>query len=798
MRGGLVLGVALALAGCGAAGSPPAARPKAPVRVLTMAKGPGVCRAATEDEQHHALALRDAARRAGAPPLLAVDYPLDGSVFPPEIAAPTFLWHDGSSEADRWLVEVTFADGTALRALVTGDPPPQGTVDPRCVAVTNELYRPTAEQASARAWKPCPDLWEEMKTRSAGGAATAVLYGFPEGGDRVVSQGAVTFTTSADRLNAPIFYRDVPLMPSATEEGVIKPLDQSAQPLIAWRLKDVARDDSRLLLTGMPSCANCHSFSADGKTLGMDLDGPTGDKGAYVLASIRPRMVIEDPDVVTWNAFPGKTPGLNTLGFLARVSPDGRHVIATVNEALYVRNFTDYRFSQVFYPTRGILAVLSRETGRIEALPGADDPAYVHCDPTWSPDGETIVFARAPARDPYDRARPLATYADDPNETPIQYDLYRIPFRGGKGGRAEPIAGASGNGKSNSFPKITPDGRFIVWVQARNGQLMRPDGQLWIVPFAGGRPRRMLCNTARMNSWHSFDPSGRWMVFSSKQNTPYTQMFLAHLDAEGNDSPAILIEGATAANRAVNIPEFVNAAYDGLQSIEAPVTAYHAFFKKGNDLARAGRYREALTEYEKALGPVRKSWRINDWRIHDSLAKVYFKLGEMDDALEHATASLEMNPANAEMQGTAGLLLFQKGDLSGARHHLDMALRLAPDDARTCFNRASVRLNQGDSAGAAGDFTRVLALDPSHADALAGRGVARLAQGDLAGAQQDLDHALALNPRDTSALAFRAQVRERRGDRPGARRDLEQALTLAPPGSADQVSLRQQLEWMRR
>jgi hypothetical protein len=30
-------------------------------------------------------------------------------------------------------------------------------------------------------------------------------------------------------------------------------------------------------------------------------------------------------------------------------------------------------------------------------------------------------------------------------------------------------------------------------------------------------------------------------------------MFLTHLDPEGNDSPAILIEDATAANRAVNM-----------------------------------------------------------------------------------------------------------------------------------------------------------------------------------------------------------------------------------------------------
>ena len=46
--------------------------------------------------------------------------------------------------------------------------------------------------------------------------------------------------------------------------------------------------------------------------------------------------------------------------------------------------------------------------------------------------------------------------------------------------------------------------------------------------------------------------------------SPYTQMYLTHIDEEGNDSPAILIENSTAANRAVNLPEFVNIPPDGL------------------------------------------------------------------------------------------------------------------------------------------------------------------------------------------------------------------------------------------
>jgi len=182
----------------------------------------------------------------------------------------------------------------------------------------------------------------------------------------------------------------------------------------------------------------------------------------------------------------------------------------------YVANFKDYRFLQVFYATRGVLTVYDRTTGRRQSLAGADDPRCVQTNATWSPDGKYLVFARAEGKDAYPEGRKMAEYANDPNETEVQYDLYRVPFNGGQGGQAEPIAGASRNGKSNSFPRVSPDGRWIVFVEARNGLLMRPDSQLYIVPAAGGVARRMRANTPLMNSWHSFSPNGRWLVFSSK------------------------------------------------------------------------------------------------------------------------------------------------------------------------------------------------------------------------------------------------------------------------------------------
>ena len=60
-----------------------------------------------------------------------------------------------------------------------------------------------------------------------------------------------------------------------------------------------------------------------------------------------------------------------------------------------------------------------------------------------------------------------------------------------------------------------------------------------------------------MNSWHSWSSNGRWLVFSSKANTAYTQLFLTHIDENGESTPPVVLDRFTGSDRAANIPEFV-------------------------------------------------------------------------------------------------------------------------------------------------------------------------------------------------------------------------------------------------
>jgi len=698
------------------------------------------------------------ASRQPAP--ITIDYPEQGSIFPPEITPPAFLWRDPVEGAAVWRVEIKFAGGAPVRAQSRGERLPIGEIEARAVAETNQPPKWNPQIAAARSWTPDTETWEAIKKRSVKRPATITITGYlEEKSKQAVSRGQVAFQTSKDPVGAPIFYRDVPLMPSETEKGVIKPLAAAAVPLIGWRLRDVGEPKSRLLLEGLHTCANCHSFSRDGKTLGMDLDGPRNDKGMYAIVSLAPQTTIRNEDVVNWGSFRGQLGADLRVGFMSQVSPDGRHIVTMIDRPepdpgakqrggarpgrghFYVANFKDYRFLQVFYPTRGILAWYDRATGRLQPLPGADDPRYVHTNAVWAPDGKYLVFARAEAKEPYPEGRKLAEFANDPNETPIQYGLYRIPFNDGKGGRAEPIAGASGNGMSNTFPKVSPDGRWIVFVQCRNAQLMRPDSRLYIVPVNGGVARPMRCNLPVMNSWHSFSPNGRWLVFSSKTRSPYTQMYLTHLDEDGRDSPAILIDNATAANRAVNIPEFVNVLPGGLTKIDVPAVEYYRIFDLALDLAKKGQYEAAVTGWKKALelGP-------DDASVHMNLGVALAGSGKLDEAIAQYQKALELSPDNPESHLNFGIALAGKGDLNQAIAHYQKALEINPEYPEVHNNLGVALAAAGKLDEAIGHYQQALAVNPTYPEVHSNLGVALAGTGKLDEAIAHFHKALEVNP----------------------------------------------------
>ena len=465
---------------------------------------------------------------------IAIEYPLNETLFPPEMVPPTFRWSDGCSASRAWLVRIRFPDGKPCMSFLTRRP----------------------------SWTPPPEDWESIKHRSLERETQVILLGIGPGKPpRIVSQAKMSFTTSKDPVEAPLFYREVnlPFIEADKEPSRVR-----------WRFGSIASAPPPIVLRNLPVCGNCHSFSRDGKTLAMDVDFASR-KGSYAITEVKERIELVPDDIITWT---DEEDSEQTHGLLSQISPDGRYVVSTVKDISIFIPMPSLAFSQLFFPVKGILCVFDRETRRFRSLPGADDPRFVQSNPNWSPDGKYIVFARAKAPDlrntkhqgfvwltPAESREFIAT------GEPFRFDLYRVPFNGGKGGTAEPIEGASDNGMSNYFARYSPDGRWIVFCRARSYMLLQPDSELYIIPSEGGNARKLRCNTSRMNSWHSWSPNGKWLVFASKAYSDYTQLCLTHIDENGCSTPPVLLAHLTAPDRAANIPEFVNVLPSAIAGI---------------------------------------------------------------------------------------------------------------------------------------------------------------------------------------------------------------------------------------
>ncbi len=608
-----------------------------------------------------------------ATPRLTISYPIEGTLFPPDSVAPTFVWEDQSEGVRRWDIVVREAGG-------------------------REFLRASVD---APRWRPSEQDWKELKRHSLERDAAVAIAGIG-GTERGASSARVRIRTSRDEVGDSILYREVPL-PFLTAVR-----DPSR---IRWRFGTIdAQAGPPVVLQNLPVCGNCHSFADDASALGMDVDYGN-DKGAYALLPVSKHMVLDDASIMTWSDYRRDDREL-TFGLLSRVSPTGRYVVSTVKDRSVFVAMPDLMFSQLFFPIKGILVVYDRETKAFAPLPGADDPQYVQTNAAWSPDGTELVFARAKAYRAERLEQKNSAVVDDKDvpeftaqKKPFRYDLYRIPFNGGKGGTPQPLEGASNDGMSNFFPKYSPDGKWIVFCKARSYMLLQPDSELYIVPAAGGVARRLRHNTARMNSWHSWSSNSRWVVFSSKVNTAYTQLFLTHIDENGNDSPPVLLERFTSPDRAANIPEFVKLRGDAIAEIREQFLDPYSYLRAGMANENTGDHRGAERTYRRGL-----ELAPEDAELRNALGWTLFQEGRSAEAVAEYERALAADPANARAHNNLALALVELGRLGEAARHFERSLELQPKaEIYSDLGFTMARLGKADDARA--NYQKALGLD---------------------------------------------------------------------------------------
>ncbi len=152
--------------------------------------------------------------------------------------------------------------------------------------------------------------------------------------------------------------------------------------------------------------------------------------------------------------------------------------------------------------------------------------SYMETFPAWSPDGKMLYFCRAKG---YRQGMPLDS---------IRYDLYRIHFdeEQAKLHTLECVYEASALHKSVSFPRISPDGKFLVFARSDYGNfsIWHPESDLYLLTLATGEVRNIReVNSDNVESYPTWSSSGRWLVFSSKRlDGLWARPYFASFDPE--------------------------------------------------------------------------------------------------------------------------------------------------------------------------------------------------------------------------------------------------------------------------
>ena len=195
-----------------------------------------------------------------------------------------------------------------------------------------------------------------------------------------------------------------------------------------------------------------------------------------------------------------------------------------------------------------------------------NDPNELEVFPFWAPDGKSVYYCSAHFEYPdsiTDRTTYLLSHSNK-----IKYNIYKKSFDPVTMtfGPRELVFAADSLDKSATLPRISPDGRYLMFALAEFGvfHIWHHDADLWLMDLQTGeaRPAEEI-NSPDTESYHAWSSNGKWVVFSSRRDDGnFTRPFFAHIDKDGKGTKPFELPCADPDYhrqfmKCYNIPEFM-------------------------------------------------------------------------------------------------------------------------------------------------------------------------------------------------------------------------------------------------
>lgn len=250
-----------------------------------------------------------------------------------------------------------------------------------------------------------------------------------------------------------------------------------------------------------------------------------------------------------------------------------------------------------WHPTRNWVVFSSNQTGqtfhlnnrqKIEVVDYGSDLLFYDADkgqltnilktdtdletfPHWAPDGRTLYYCSAyipqfKGKDEAQRRDIISVLSDS-----IRYNVMSISFdpQTRTFGTPHVEVDCAAMGKSAAVPRVSPDGRYLLFTLADYGQfhIWHPTADLYLKDLQTGEVRTLgKANSNDADSYHTWSSNGRWIVMASRRDDgSYSRPYIAYFDHHGQSHKAFLLPQRTPLQnillpKSYNVPELTRDA----------------------------------------------------------------------------------------------------------------------------------------------------------------------------------------------------------------------------------------------
>ncbi len=273
-------------------------------------------------------------------------------------------------------------------------------------------------------------------------------------------------------------------------------------------------------------CINCHSYQ-NYKTDNMLFHARVTRGGTVIVSDGKVSKVnLKRDNTISAGVYPAWHPTARLIAFSTNLTHQVFH--------------TAHPNKVEVFDTASDLILYDVATDSVSII--CNDSILLEVFPTWSPDGKFLYYCKSVPLPEELRGEDIsATWSK------VQYNLYRRSFEltSRTFGEEELVYDAASADKSVTLPRVSPDGRYILFAEGQHGcfHIWHHDADIACLPLAQDSVIDLSCLNSEgfAESYPSWSSNGRWIMCASRRiDGNYSRVFISYF-SNGKARKAFLL-----------------------------------------------------------------------------------------------------------------------------------------------------------------------------------------------------------------------------------------------------------------